>query len=133
MQDEIQFREGLIGLPQAKRFQLLVQPGSPIRLLRSLDVEELYIPVVDPFLADPNYRPPLGKRIGATLGLEDGHDVLLLVIATLQKDGPALANLRAPLVINATTCTGVQVILDKSSLPLRAPVAKLEAEPAAQG
>ncbi len=123
----IVFAEGIIGIPGARRFQLLERPGSTVLVLRCLDREGFELPVVDPFLADPEYRPRLGKRVGAAVGLEDGHDVLMFAIASLQPDGPPLANLRAPLVINASTLRGVQVILDDSTHPLRAPVRMQEA------
>lgn len=118
----IVFDEGIIGIPGARRFQLLERPGSAVLMLRCLDADGVDLPVVDPFLADPSYRPRLGKRVGASIGLVEGHDVLMFAIAALQPDGPPLANLRAPLVINASTLRGVQVILDDTAQPLRAPI-----------
>ncbi len=119
---EILFAEGIIGVPRARRFQLLERPGAALRILRCLDIEGFALPVVDPYVVDPAYRPGLGRRIHEALGLRENDAVLLLAIATLQSDGSALANLRAPLVINATRRRGTQVILDDQSLSLRAQV-----------
>ena len=46
----IQFPEGVIGVPRARRFQVLERPGSPIRVLKCLDIEGFNLPVVDPRL-----------------------------------------------------------------------------------
>jgi flagellar assembly factor FliW len=117
----IRFEEGIIGLPHAKRFQLLAKHGSAVRVLSCLDVEGLALPVTDPLLADRNYRPELGARIQEALELAEGDPVLFLAVTTRELDG-LVANLRAPLVVNVRCRRAVQVILDDRSYPLRAPV-----------
>ena len=119
---EIVFSEGIIGVPRARRFQLLEKPGSQIRMLRCLDIEGFVLPVTDPRLADPRYAPQVDERIRAMLGLRDDEPVLLLAITTLVDQGPALANLKAPLVISVERRTGTQIILDDPGYSLRTPV-----------
>ena len=121
---EIFFDEGIIGVPRARRFELLERAGSSVRLLRSLDIEGFSLPVVDPKMADPDYDPRLNPRITRALELDDQAELLLLAVATLESDGP-LVNLRAPLVINAARLLGVQVILEDRTLPLRAELREL--------
>ncbi len=123
----IVFEEGIIGVPRAKRFVLMERDGTPIRVLRSLDIEGFALPVVDPHLADPEYRPHLGPRVAEAIGADEDAPVLLLVVAALEPDGPT-ANLRAPLVINVRDRVATQVILENRSYPLRAPV-RTGAEP----
>ena len=122
---EILFEEGLIGVPRARRFELLERDGSPVRLLRCLDIPHFALPVVDPALADPQYRPEIGNRLEGILEIEEGDPVLVLAVAAVDSSGP-LANLRAPVVINARSRRAVR------SYPLRAPVRAepREAEPA---
>jgi flagellar assembly factor FliW len=115
------FEEGIIGVPRARRFQLLEEEGSPVRLLRCLDIEGFALPVIDPRLVDPAYRPELGPRVEEALSLSDDDPILLLAVTILEKEGP-VANLRAPLVINVRRQRALQVILDDRSYPLRAPV-----------
>lgn len=122
---EIVFPEGIIGVPRARRFHLLERTDSPIRFLQSLDIQGFRLPVVDPYLADPDYRPRLGSRANASLGFDDPQQILLLAIANVTEEG-AVANLRAPLIINVERRCGVQVILDDLRHGLRAPV-RLEA------
>ena len=130
----ITFEEGIIGVPRARRFELLEQDSSPVRLLRSLDIPHFALPVVDPALADPGYRPGFGSRLNGVLEVDEGDPVLVLAVATLESGGP-LANLRAPVVINARTRRAVQLILEDRSYPLRAPVRVegQDAEPALPG
>jgi flagellar assembly factor FliW len=117
----IHFEEGIIGVPRARRFQLLERDGSPVRVLRCLDIEGLAIPVTDPRLADASYRPELGSRVTEALEIRTGDPVLVLAVTTLN-GASSEANLRAPLVINTRRQLAVQVILDDRSYPLRAPV-----------
>jgi flagellar assembly factor FliW len=119
---EILFSEGVIGVSRARRFELLERSGSPIRVLRCLDIEGFALPVVDPRLADPDYRPAISARVSEALGLSGEGLLLLLAVTTLEPAGP-VANLRAPLVINVEKRIGAQVILDDRRQPLRAKVA----------
>ncbi len=122
-QEEILFPEGIIGVPRARRFLLLEREGSPIRVLRCLDIEGFALPVVDPRLADAGYGPRLGRHVARAIGSQDGASLLMLAVATLTPDGPT-ANLRAPLVINTRLRRAAQVILEERSYPLRAPLAE---------
>ena len=120
----IVFEEGIIGVSRARRFQLLEREGSQLRVLRSLDIEGFALPVVDPNLVDPDYRPQISHRVARALGLTREEDVLLLSVATLEPDGP-VANLRAPMIINVEKRVGAQVILDDRTQPLRAKVTQI--------
>jgi flagellar assembly factor FliW len=119
----ILFEEGVIGVPRARRFQLLQRQGSAVRVLRCLDVEGFNLPVIDPRLAWPEYRPRLGPRVAAALGWNGDESALLVLAVTALEPTGAVANLRAPLVINVQRRLAAQVILEDRSHPLRAPVA----------
>ncbi len=121
---EILFEEGIIGVPRARRFHLMERDGSPVRVMRCLDIEGFTLPVVDPRLADPSYAPRINKRVAATLGAGSDEPLLLLAVATWQPNG-AVANLRAPLVINTNRRVAAQVILEDRTLPLRARIGAL--------
>ena len=117
----IEFPEGIIGVPRARRFQLLERNGSTVRVLRCLDIEGFALPVVEAQQADPSYRPTVPAHVVSTLGLDPDGAMLLLAITVLDPDGPH-ANLRAPVLVNPETLRAMQVILDDRTLPLRAPV-----------
>ena len=103
------FEEGVIGVPRARRFELLERPDSPVRVLRCLDVEGFSLPVVDPRLADPDYSPQLAPRLVRALKLEPEDNLLLLAVTALETEG-AVANLRAPMVINVRLRLAAQVL-----------------------
>lgn len=119
----IVFEEGILGVPRARRFQLLERPDSDLRVLRCLDVDNFSLPVVDPRLAAGDYEPRLNPRVARALGLEADDPVLLLAVTTIEPDR-AVANLRAPIVINVKRRRATQVILDDRSYPVRAPLAR---------
>lgn len=120
-QDEINFREGIIGVPRAQRFVLLERTGSVSRVLKSLDIEGFALPVVDPLMFDREYQVRLGPRLGEVIDLQPDDPVLVLAIATLEAGGP-MANLRAPVVVNTRNRQAMQVILEGRKHPLRAPL-----------
>lgn len=79
--------------------------------LRAVDDEDLQVFLVPPadFVAD--YAPDIDDDQAAELGLASGDDALVLVVANPGLGGVRL-NLLAPVVINTTTGTAAQVILD---------------------
>jgi len=115
----ILFEEGVIGVPRARRFELLQHSGSALRVLKCLDIEGFNLPVVDPSKVDPGYRPKLAERVTQILDATSDQ-LLLLAVTALGPDG-ATANLKAPVVVNVARRTAVQVILD-GEYALRAPV-----------
>lgn len=119
---EILFEEGIIGVPRARRFLLLERDGSPIRVLRCLDIEGFALPVADPRLADAGYAPDFGSQLLDRLSLKAGDPVVVLAVTTLEPGG-AVANLRAPIVIHVARRRAAQIILEGGSYPLRAPLA----------
>ncbi len=121
--DQIMFREGIIGVPRARRFQLLERPDSVARVLKCLDIEGFALPVVDPLACDAEYEVRLGARLAEVIDLKPDDPVLLLAVATLEPGGP-MANLRAPVVINTRNRCAMQVILEGRRYPLRAPLQK---------
>ena len=122
---EIVFAEGLIGIPRARRFRLLSRENSEVRILECLDIANFRLPVVDPYLADPKYRPDVSQRVMEALGFHEEDPILYLAITVVNDDG-SFANLRAPLVINTSNCAGMQVILDHPDYNVQAPLEGLK-------
>ena len=59
---EMFFEEGIMGVPRARRFELLEQDGSPVHVLRCLDISGFALPVVDPPSTDSR-APRLRLRV----------------------------------------------------------------------
>jgi flagellar assembly factor FliW len=107
--------EGLIGLPDFKRFELIVDPESlPFVVLRAVEGDEIQIPAVEPVGLVDNYRLDIGDADAEFLGLV-GADAnpLILNVATIKSYEPqkVTLNLAAPILINRRTRVGKQVVL----------------------
>jgi flagellar assembly factor FliW len=107
--------EGLIGLPDFNKFELIVDPESlPFVVLRAVEGDEIQIPAVEPVGLVESYRLDIGDADAETLGLV-GADAnpLILNVATIKSYEPqkVTLNLAAPILINRRTRVGKQVVL----------------------
>lgn len=107
--------EGLIGLPDFKKFELIVDPESlPFVVLRAIEGDEIQIPAVEPVGLVENYRLDIGDADAEVIGLV-GADAnpLILNVATIKSYEPqkVTLNLAAPILINRRTRVGKQVVL----------------------
>ena len=107
--------EGLIGLPDFNKFELIVDSESlPFVVLRAVEGDEIQIPAVEPVGLVDNYRLDIGDADAETLGLV-GADAnpLILNVATIKSYEPqkVTLNLAAPILINRRTRVGKQVVL----------------------
>jgi flagellar assembly factor FliW len=102
----------------------LDEEGS-ICQLQAVDRPELSFLVVCPHVFFPKYAPAIDATTMQALGIGQLADALLLVLvnpgATL---ADMTANLVAPILVNHRTRRAAQVVLEDSSLPLRAPLAE---------
>lgn len=121
----VSFPEGLVGLPDARRFAFdASEEIAPFLRMRCLDRAELTFLVVDPRLVQPSFRPALGAEALASIGLDPAAPALVLAIARIApRVEDCSANLLAPLVINPSTLRGVQVVLDPKEHSARHPLA----------
>ena len=107
--------EGIIGFENCRRYAVLRHnEGSPFRWLQSIDDGAVAFPVMDPHIFLPDYQPPIPAVDRADLGLSNDDQMLLLTIITVPRGNPRAmtANLLGPVVINAETRVGRQVVLE---------------------
>ncbi len=108
----IVFAGGLIGFPHAKRYVLLdSSEAGQVGWLQSLDVPALAFPVVDGTAIDASYPQPPAEQLAKEAGFGT-DDLAVLVIVAAPKGKGLFANLLAPLVVDLTSRTGAQVVLD---------------------
>jgi flagellar assembly factor FliW len=126
--DAIVFPEGLVGCQTWKRFVLLTDDDEqlPVAYLQSVDDPEVRLLVTDPRLIDQAYVAPLSDADLAAIHADATDKTTLYCTLTINKDGLITANLLGPLVINARTRTGKQLVLSDSSYTTRHPVAHLQ-------
>ncbi|GAA1648191.1 flagellar assembly protein FliW [Georgenia ruanii] len=114
------------GLGHLDRFALTpLDEAGQLFTLRSVDVPETRLFLLDPEPFFPDYQPQLARETLSRLGL-DGKQrpaTVLVVVHPATEEHPHTANLLAPVVINPATATAVQAVLEGDDWPLRAPLA----------
>ena len=120
----LNFPKGLAGFPEFKSFSLFEPKGGyPLKFLQSTDQPEVSFVCMDVAAIKIDYEVPLGDEEAELLGLERQEDALVLAMVVVPEDPRGMtANLAGPLVINARTAEGLQVMLDANKYPLQYPV-----------
>ena len=119
----VDFPSGLPGFEQCRHFVIMSSPSmAPLQCLHAIDGEPATFLVIDPRVVLGDYRCVLSTPDRFRLGIEDDAPLLWLSVVTIKEDGPAFANLRAPIVINPERMVGFQVMPHDSLYPVRYPV-----------
>lgn len=114
--DIVSFPAGLPAFEEQHRFLLLDREAlAPFRFLQSVDRPELMLVTVPVVAVAPGYRlealPEDLERIGLeAVSQPPGSGIECLAVVTLPDDGPATANLVAPIVVNRERRLAVQAI-----------------------
>ena len=107
----VTFSEGLPGFEQWRQFVLAASPAlQPFTVIRGVDHDAPAFVAIDPRHVDPRYPTALARVDVTRLGGGDQDPLLWLAIITTREDGAITVNLRAPIVINATSMRGIQLI-----------------------
>ncbi len=119
----IAFDEGLPGMENLKRYVLLSpEDTSPFHWLQALDDPDIALPVLDPSLIMADYSPFFPNEDLEFLHFVNNEDALLFTVAVIPSDLKAMTtNLQAPILINAKSCRGKQIILG-NDYELRHPI-----------
>jgi flagellar assembly factor FliW len=117
----IRFPHGLIGFPDMTRYFVYNDTRvDPLAWLHSLDDPNLAFLICNPFSFFPDYevRVKLPGELRRQIG--DTGDLRVLAIVTIAADfARSTVNLLGPLVVNARTRNGWQIILDDADLSTR--------------
>lgn len=123
----IRFENGLMGFEEFKDYTILFDSekdaGKTIMWLQSLEEQALAIPVVDPMLITEKYDPIVEDELLSAVGEIKEDDMLILVTLTVPSDITKMtANYKAPIIINAGTLKGVQLIAENDDYLVKHPV-----------
>lgn len=114
---------GLIGLEQYKKFTILYdceKEESNISWLQSVDEPTLALPVIKPWLVKEDYNPVVEDELLSHIGeLTEENLVILLTMTVPENLKEMSVNLKAPIVINADTRKGVQVIAENQDYEVK--------------
>ncbi len=108
----INFSDGLVGLPDLKRFVLVDHKDTPLKWLQSLDDPEMAFIVASPDVMAIECSIDLDMTIKKYLQLENNEDLVVLMILRVSGED-VIANLQGPLVINASNMKGAQIVLER--------------------
>ena len=121
----INFDEGIIGFSEYKQYMLIhdcEESESKILWLQSIDEPELALPVMNPLAIVEDYNPTIEDELLKGIG-ELVEEPLVLTVLTVPQDITKMtANLKAPIVINANTLKGCQIIIEDDKYLLKHPI-----------
>ncbi len=120
----LEFPNGIIGFEDFKKFAIIYDVEddreTKISWLQSLEEPVLALPIVDPLAIVPDYAPMIEDELLKPLGNPADEDLLFLLVMTVPSDMKKVtANMKAPVIINTKTCTGVQLIVDNADYPVK--------------
>lgn len=123
----IRFDSGLMGFEEYKEFTLLFdsekKADKTIMWLQSIDEVSFALPVINPMLISEDYNPVVEDELLASVGKIEEDDLLILVTLTVPADITKMtANYKAPIVINAGSLKGVQLIAENEEYLVKHPV-----------
>jgi len=118
------FEPPLGGFEQLRRFALIPDGNdSPVEWLQSVEDPDIALPLLEPFLFEPDFGFELPDRDAEELGMESPEDAFVRCILTLREVPEDItANLLAPIVFCRRTHLARQVVLQESEYALRRPV-----------
>lgn len=113
----ITFEDGIIGFEDCKRYTILYnneeEDGSTISWLQSLDAPELALPVISPLSVMADYNPIVEDDVLQPIGELTEDNIIILLTLSVPSDITKMSvNLKAPLIINADTKKGCQIIAE---------------------
>lgn len=113
--DIVTIADGVLGFPQCAHYLIINhKDGSPFRWLQSVEDPSLAFLVIEAGLVRGDYTFEIGAASAAALSLagETPHLVYAVVSIPAGRPEEMTANLAGPIVINAETRTGAQLVLD---------------------
>ena len=112
----IHFENGVLGFEDYKDYTILYdneKEKSFFSWLQSIEESSLAFPIVNPFNVVENYNPQINDDMLESIGGISDEDTVVFLMATIPEDvKQASVNMKAPLIINASSRKGVQVIAE---------------------
>ena len=120
--DLIHFPAGILGFPASKSYFIIeAQDSEFFAWLQSAQQPELCFIITDPFIFKKDYSVNLTNKEIDLLGIKEAKEINILSIVSINARGNKQINinLMAPLVVNASTRVGYQLIKEEYGNYLR--------------
>ena len=112
----IHFENGVLGFEDYKDYTILYdneKEKSFFSWLQSTEESSLAFPIVNPFNVVESYNPQINDDMLGSIGGISDEDTVVFLMATIPEDvKQASVKMKAPLIINASSRKGVQVIAE---------------------
>jgi flagellar assembly factor FliW len=120
----VEFPDGLPGFESCRHFSV-VSPDAiaPFELMHAIDGPPVAFVTIDPSVVMPDYRRAVRHRDRVRVGAADDESLIWRAMVTIDDDGAAWVNLRAPIVVNPVSMIGCQIVPRDAVYPLRHPLA----------
>ena len=116
----INFPLGIPGFTNLKRY-ILLDYKDPIKWLHAVDDPDIAFIVTEPFGLFPDYSLTIEDDVEQFLEITDAAETIVLVILNVA-DNMLNANLKAPIIVNASKLKATQIILEDDRYSFRVPV-----------
>lgn len=118
------FEQGLMGFEGLTKFTLLYdsenEDSDNIMWFQSLEEPGLALPVINPLYIKKDYNPEINDEYLEPLGEIEDENLCVLITLTVPEDiKRTTANLKAPLIINASNRKGLQIIVENQDYEIR--------------
>lgn len=120
----IEFPNGIIGFPDAKRFLILEHgENTPIRWLQAVERPEIALVIIDPLPLVEDFPVERIRKESADLELGDEEELAIAAVVTIPPAPQTpTVNLLAPIVIGVESRKGKQVVLHDAPFHTRHPM-----------
>jgi len=119
----LEFPEGLPGLRGQRWAFVAKTDDSPFYWLHSVDHADMAVPVTSPWLFFSDYEVRVPEDEARSLGLNDPSDAYIVcVVRATERLADFTVNLAGPLIINADSRVGRQVLNDAGGYSVRHPL-----------
>ncbi len=118
----INFERGLIGFENLKRFAFIYDntdgEDKAISWLQSVDEPMIALPIIDPDTVYTGYNPIIEDEYLVPLNLTPDATRVFVTLTVPSDITKITANLKAPIIVNAATMAGLQIIAE-NDLPVK--------------
>lgn len=123
----IHFDNGIMGFEDYKKFTVLYnnekRDKPVISWLQSVDHADLALPVINPLFVREDYNPCVEDELLDAIGELTEENLVIFLTLTVPADITKMtSNLRAPIIINADTRRGCQIIVENQDYQVKYPV-----------
>lgn len=118
------FENGIMGFEHFTKYTILFdtekEDEGSIMWFQSVEEPTFALPVINPLIVKQDYNPEANEELLQPLGELNEDNICILLTLTVPNDLTKLtANLKAPLIINADTRKGCQVVVENADYQVK--------------